>query len=75
MRRSRLTKKGQTTIPVDIRSFLDLDSGDMVSFIIEGDKVVVRKSSSQDDEYMRSVEGTLATEWLSEADSQAYSDL
>lgn len=75
MRKSRVTKKGQATIPVDIRAFLDIESGDMISFIVEGSKVVVRKTSPVDDEYLRSLEASLATEWLSKEDSQAYDDL
>lgn len=72
---SRLTKKRQTTIPKDICTFLDIDSGDSVTFTIEGDDVIVRKSSPLDLEHLRALDGTLSSEWLSKEDSNAYDDL
>ena len=41
---SRLTQKGQVTIPIDIRHFLGLQPGDDVEFVIEGNVVRVRRS-------------------------------
>ncbi|MBU0457930.1 type II toxin-antitoxin system PrlF family antitoxin [Patescibacteria group bacterium] len=75
MPRSRLTKKGQATIPAEIRAFLDVDSGDMISFSVEDDSVVISKMNEAEDEYLRSVESSLASEWLSQEDSNAYDDL
>ena len=72
---SKVTQKGQATIPVHIRSFLNLDTGDSVAFFIEGDKVVLIKADISNDVYLRSVESTLKDEWLSEEDSKAYDDL
>lgn len=36
-----LTSKGQTTIPLDIRHFLDIKMGDKIEFIIEDDRVLI----------------------------------
>ena len=41
MRSFKLTKKYQSTIPNDIRSFLDLKKGDRVTCKIENDKVIL----------------------------------
>jgi AbrB family looped-hinge helix DNA binding protein len=40
-----LTKKGQVTIPIDIRDFLGLQPGDDVEFVIENDVVRMSRSS------------------------------
>ena len=39
---SILTKKGQTTIPKEIRAFLKLDAEDKILYQIENDKVIIR---------------------------------
>lgn len=38
---SRVTSKGQTTIPKEIRDYLRLKAGDRVAFIQRGDEVVL----------------------------------
>jgi len=75
MPRSRLTKKGQATIPADIRAFLDIGSGDLISFSIKDDSVVIKKTNETENEYLMSLESSLAGEWLSREDSAAYDDL
>ncbi|MGD9122980.1 MAG: type II toxin-antitoxin system PrlF family antitoxin [Desulfobacterales bacterium] len=73
---SKLTAKCQTTIPEKIRKILDLHPGDSVTFEVASDKkVTVRKTTPIDIEFTRALEGTLASEWLSENDEAAYSDL
>ena len=42
---SRVTSKGQITIPVEIRKKLNLKTGDKVVFIEDGDKVIFANSS------------------------------
>jgi len=42
-----VTTKGQVTIPKDIREALGLREGDRVIFIIEGERAVIRKASSE----------------------------
>lgn len=42
---SRITSKGQITIPIEIRKKLNLKTGDKVLFIEEGDKIIFANSS------------------------------
>ena len=43
---SRLTVKGQVTIPKDVRDKLGLKPGDPVAFVNEGDYIAVRKGEA-----------------------------
>ncbi len=73
---SKLTAKCQTTIPKKIRKILDLHPGDSVTFELAPDKkVFVRKATPIDLEFTRALEGTLASEWLSKNDEDAYREL
>lgn len=72
---SRLTQKHQATIPKDICAFLDIDSGDVVQFVIEKDVVVLRKASVFDAAFHRSLSQTMKKEWSSAEDSDAYDGL
>ena len=42
---SRVTSKGQITIPVEIRKKLNLKTGDKVVFIEDGDRIIFANSS------------------------------
>jgi antitoxin PrlF len=42
---SRISSKGQVTIPKNIRQILNLNEGDRVAFIEENGKVVITKAS------------------------------
>jgi len=72
--KSKLTSKYQTTIPQEVRELLLLQKGDEVVFELEGGRVVLRKATPFDLEYLASVESTLS-EWTSENDEEAYKDL
>ena len=73
---SKLTTKCQATIPEKIRGLLDLHPGDSVVFeVMKDKKVYIHKATPVDFEFVKSLEGTLASEWLSENDEEAYSDL
>lgn len=39
---STLTSKGQTTIPVEVRSALNLRPGDRIRYVVRGNKVSLR---------------------------------
>jgi len=39
---STLTSKGQVTVPQEVRTRLGLKRGDLVEFVIEGDRTVIR---------------------------------
>lgn len=42
---SRISSKGQVTVPKSIRQLLDLKEGDRVAFVQENGKVVITKAS------------------------------
>lgn len=72
---SRLTTKGQATVPLAVRKRLHLEPGDTVIFEeSEGGLVSIRKAEPLDIEFLSSLEKTLS-EWNSENDEKAYGDL
>ena len=71
---SKLTSKGQTTIPREVRDKLALKPGDLIAFEIQGDAVQMRKVEPLDVGYLRAVQTTLS-EWESPEDAEAYDDL
>jgi antitoxin PrlF len=71
---SKLTSKGQTTIPREVRDKLALRPGDLIAFEVMGDIVQLRKVEPLDVGYLRAAQATLA-EWESPEDAEAYDDL
>lgn len=72
---AKITAKGQTTIPQDVRVALKLAPGDLITWEVGGDgSATVRRVQPMDMEYLRAVEGTLG-EWAGAADEEAYRDL
>ncbi|MCG5517312.1 MULTISPECIES: type II toxin-antitoxin system PrlF family antitoxin [unclassified Ectothiorhodospira] len=72
---AKITAKGQTTIPADIRAALQVGPGDLLAWELREDgSATVRRVQPLDLEYLRAVEGTLS-EWASAADEEAYRDL
>ena len=72
---TKLTEKYQTTIPLEVRKLLKLSKGDSVVFEVEdGDRVILRKASGLDFEYLKSLQETLC-EWSTENDEEAYKTL
>lgn len=71
MIKSKLTSKAQTTIPQPVRSALRLKGGDEITYLIEGNRVILTKAPSEprEDPF-----GTFV-EWNSDADREAYADL
>ncbi len=59
---SRLSTKGQTTIPKPVRDRLRLSDGDSIAFEVREDEIVLRKLPRVDPEWDRAVETTLS-EW------------
>ena len=74
MQFARITARGRTTIPKNIRDAADLRAGDVIAFEIEGDHLVVRKMGPRQDEYVHSL-GEVMGEWLSPEDEDAWRDL
>ncbi len=71
---SRITSKGQITIPKAVRSALGLTEGDLVSFALDHDQATLRRVAQPSEAALSSV-GTDLTEWASPADEDAYRDL
>jgi len=42
MLHSTVTKKGQTTIPSEVRAALHIQPGDRLEYIVEGDRALIR---------------------------------
>jgi AbrB family looped-hinge helix DNA binding protein len=57
MATATLTSKGQTTIPLEVRSYLGLHTGDKLEFIIEEDGRVVLEALTCD---IRELKGILS---------------
>lgn len=72
---AKVTVKGQTTIPRQIRAELQIKPGDMLLWETgDGGVAQVRRVHPLDLAYLRAVEGTLS-EWSSQADEEAYRGL
>ena len=68
---SKLTSKAQTTIPLPVRNALRLGPGDQLAYTIEGERVILTKSTKlpTDDPF------AAFSEWSSEADREGYAEL
>ncbi len=72
---SKLSFKGQVTIPKTVRESLGLEPGDFVTYeIFEDDAVIIRRVEPFDAAYHLAVSETLE-EWGSEEDDEAFRDL
>ncbi|HUZ12958.1 MAG TPA: type II toxin-antitoxin system PrlF family antitoxin [Caulobacteraceae bacterium] len=66
---SRLTTKGQTTIPQAVRNALHLKEGDEIAYAIEDGAVVLTRAQPADDPF------ATFGEWEGAADRRAYDGL
>ena len=71
---SRLTSKGQATIPVEIRKKLSLRSGDKVIFVVEGKRVSLRKATPLDAGFL-ALSAEAFQDWNSPEDEEAFRGL
>ncbi len=74
MELAKMTSKGQLTIPKKIRDRLGLHRGDLVAIEADGNRAVLTRVPSRDMARLRALEATLS-EWLTDADENAYRDL
>lgn len=72
---SKLTSKGQATIPSLVRKRLNIEPGDRITFKICDNRVEISRSEPLDLEFIRAQEDNLADEWLAAEDQSAYGDL
>ena len=72
---AKITAKGQTTIPRDVRAALHVGPGDLIAWEVGVDgTATVRRVQPMDIEYLRAIEATLG-EWAGAADEEAYREL
>ncbi len=74
MQVSRITSKGQTTIPAEIRQALHLKTGDIIHFELANHKVILSKIEPLDTELHQAL-ATTFSEWESPEDNEAFNDL
>jgi bifunctional DNA-binding transcriptional regulator/antitoxin component of YhaV-PrlF toxin-antitoxin module len=72
---ARITSKGQTTIPVEIRKALAVGPGDLIAWELLGNgRAAVHRVTPLDLAYLRAIQGTLS-EWNTPEDEEAFRDL
>jgi AbrB family looped-hinge helix DNA binding protein len=72
---SKLSSKGQVTIPKEVRESLGLEPGDFVTYeIADNDSAILRRVEPYDASFHLAVSETLE-EWGSEEDEEAFRDL
>jgi AbrB family looped-hinge helix DNA binding protein len=72
---SKVTSKGQTTIPKEVRDRLHVAAGDALVYEVqENEAVMVRKARPIDTAWHAALSDTLE-EWSSPEDEEAYRDL
>lgn len=74
MKTSRLSSKGQVTIPREVRVALHLEAGDLVAYEVKDDRAILRRAEPFDAAYHSAVSETLE-EWGSLDDEEAFRDL
>lgn len=72
---AKLTSKGQTTIPQRVRRALGLHTGDLIAFRCAGNRVELAKARPMDLTFAEATAGTLAAEWSSAEDEDAFREL
>ncbi len=72
---SKVTSKGQTTIPVDVRNLLDIKNGDSLAYEEAEGYVKIKKIDPIDIELHKAMQATLSDEWNSKEDNEAFNDL
>jgi len=71
---SRLTSKGQVTVPKEVRNKLHLKPGDTLAYEVEGDTARLRKVEPFNAAWHQALAGTLE-EWNSPEDDEAFRGL
>lgn len=72
---SKITSRGQTTVPREVRQALKSKPGDLLAWEIDAaGAVAVRRVAPFDAAYLKAVEATL-NEWNTAEDQAAYGDL
>jgi AbrB family looped-hinge helix DNA binding protein len=71
---SKVSAKGQVTLPKKIRESLGLHPGDLISYDVDDGIVSIRRLESFDAPFHSALSGTLE-EWNTPEDDEAFRDL
>jgi antitoxin PrlF len=71
---SKISIKGQVTIPANIRKAMGIEPGDLISYELKGKSVNLKKIEPFDVAYHSAISETL-DEWNSPEDDEAFNDL
>ncbi len=71
---SKLSAKGQITIPIEIRKAIRIEPGDFVAYELQGQFVKLRRITPFDAAFHSAISETLQ-EWNSPEDEEAFNDL
>lgn len=71
---SKISRKGQVTLPKKVRESLHAQAGDWIEYDVEDNVVHLRRAQSFDRRFHEAVSETL-TEWASPEDEKAFRDL
>lgn len=71
---SRLSAKGQVTVPKEVRELLGIKPGDSVAYEVQNGTVTLRRAEPFDVAFHQTLSTTL-DEWGTREDDEAFSDL
>jgi AbrB family looped-hinge helix DNA binding protein len=71
---SKLSSKGQVTLPKEVREAIGARVGDTIAYEVQGEVVKIRKLEPFDAAFHQALSSTL-DEWSTEADDEAFRDL
>jgi antitoxin PrlF len=74
VRTSRLSSKGQLTVPVEIRKAMGVRPGDLIGYEVRDGVVTLRRIEPFDRAFHAALAGTLG-EWTTPEDDGAFRDL
>ena len=74
MQTSKLSRKGQVTIPGEIRRAMGLGAGDLLAYELREGGILLKRVESFDNEFHIALSVTLG-EWASPEDEEAFRDL
>ncbi len=71
---SKLSSKGQVTIPLEIRKAMGIKPGDLIAYELQGEFVKLKRITPFDSAFHSAISETLQ-EWNSPEDEEAFNDL
>ena len=72
---SKVTQKGQVTLPLQVRSRLEIKTGDQIVYETTGEGFLIRKVQPFDAACHEGIQKSLETEWDSPEDTEDFSGL